>query len=322
MRSPRSAHLIAVAVVAVLQLPVGVVHGVSPSPPFNFSAATAASAFVGAPGNRTFISCKFDDQRAANRACNSLLGHTHGQCNQFPAYGNATLVPICTCIQYAGLTPPGNCADATCVWGEGACSVRQWQSYVAIIIDTCSLLFVTYVFGFGLYVIVVGHKNLKMNSMAVTLVFMTLSSMFLLLWRLCIFLGYAVLLSTAPAAEIQKPVAIPGMSLCFIVGTMAFPLQWLDVAKKTARIKATRGGSSKAPHIAVAVGALVISAAMIFFAVTGQTFLQSGMCPRTHLPCVACVGILGRGLVAHAFPHIHVRVRHSIIRQSYVRVLT
>ena len=278
MRSPRSAHLIAVAVVAVLQLSVGVVHGVSPSPPFNFSAATAAAAFVGA-GNRTFIGCGglTEDSREALRKCARLF-HSRGDCMPFPAYENATRIPICTCSAYSGLTPPGNCVDATCVWGAGACSVRQWPNYMLLVLDTFSLLFTTYVFGFGLYVIVAARKSLKKNSMAVTLVFVTLASAFHFLWRLSVFLGFAVLLSSAPAAEIQKPIAIPGMSLCVIVGLMAFPLQWLDVAKKTARIKATRGGSSKAPHIALAVGASVISAAMIFFAGTNQNFLASGEC--------------------------------------------
>jgi hypothetical protein len=60
---------------------------------------------------------------------------------------------------------------------------------------------------------------------------------------------------------------------------LTFPLQWLEVAKKTTRVKATRSDASKAPYIAVAVAAFVVSAAMIFFAITGQTFLSSGEFP-------------------------------------------
>ena len=61
-----------------------------------------------------------------------------------------------------------------------------------------------------------------------------------------------------------------------MIAVLAFPLQWLGVAKKTTRIKATRGGASKAPYIAVTITAFVISAAFIFFASTGQSFLTSG----------------------------------------------
>ena len=67
--------------------------------------------------------------------------------------------------------------------------------------------------------------------------------------------------------------------MCGVIGVLTFPLQWLEVAKKTTRLKATRGGASKAPYIAVAVAAFVVSAAMIFFAITGQTFLASGEFP-------------------------------------------
>jgi hypothetical protein len=174
------------------------------------------------------------------------------------------------------LTPPGNCVDATCVWGENACSVRQWQNYFAIVLDTFSLLLTAYVFGFGLYVIVAARKNLKMNSMTVTLLSMTLASAFHFLWRMCLFLGYGVLLSGVLPAGVQKSVAIPGVGMCGVIGLLTFPLQWLEVAKKTTRVKTTRGGSSKAPYIAVAVAAFVVSAATIFFAITGQSFLTSG----------------------------------------------
>ena len=67
--------------------------------------------------------------------------------------------------------------------------------------------------------------------------------------------------------------------MCGVIGVLTFPLQWLEVAKKTTRLKATRSGASKAPYIAVAVAAFVISAAMIFFAIIGQTFLASGEFP-------------------------------------------
>jgi hypothetical protein len=252
---------------------------VSPSPPFNFSAATAAASFVGA-GNRTFIGCEgFDDAREANKACAGLLGHSRGECYAFPAHENATSVAICKCLAFAGLTPPGNCVDATCVWGANACSVRQWQNYFAIVLDTFSLLITAYVFGFGIYVIVAARKNLKMNSMTVTLVSITLAATFLFLWCMCAFLGYVVLLSRVPLMEVQKPIAVPGLTMCGVIGVLTFPLQWLEVAKKTTRIKATRGGSSKAPYIAVAVAAFVVSAAMIFFAITGQSFLTSGEFP-------------------------------------------
>ena len=243
----------------------------------NFSAATAAASFTGADNRLTFIGCAgFHDQRQSDRACVPLLGHTRGQCYAFPVYGNATSVPVCRCIAYAGLTPPGNCVDATCVWGADACSVRQWQNYVVIFLDTFALLLTAYVFGFGLYVTIVGRKNLKMNSMTVTLLSMTLASLFHLLWRVCAFLGYAVLLSAVPIAEVQQPITIPGFVLCSVIGIVAFPLQWLELAKKTTRIKTTRGGSSKVPHIAVAVTAFVISAVTIFFVFTGQLFLVSG----------------------------------------------
>ena len=179
----------------------------------NFSATTAAASFTGADNRLTFIGCAgFIDQRQSDRACVPLLGHTRGQCYAFPVYGNATSVPVCRCIAYAGLTPPGNCVDATCVWGADACSVRQWQNYVVIFLDTFALLLTAYVFGFGLYVTIVGRKNLKMNSMTVTLLSMTLASLFHLLWRVCAFLGYAVLLSAVPSAEVQQPIAIPGFT--------------------------------------------------------------------------------------------------------------
>ena len=279
MRSPRSAHLIAVVVVVVLQLSVGVVHGVSPSPPFNFSAATAAASFIGV-NNLTFIGCEgFDDAKGGDRACVGLLGHTRGECYAFPAHENATSVAICKCIGYAGLTPPGNCVDATCVWGANACSVRQWQNYFAIVIDSFEVFLTAYVFGFGLYVIVAARKNLEMNAMSVALVSVTLAAMFHLLWRICTFLGYAMLLSTVPLMEVQKPFAVPGVTMFGIIGLLVFPLQWLEVAKKTTRIKTTRGDASKAPYIAVAITTFVISAAMIYFAVTGATFLMSGEFP-------------------------------------------
>ena len=280
MRSPRSAHLIAVAVVVVLQLSVGVVHGVSPSPSFNFSAATAAAAFVGAGkglGNRTFIGCAgFDDPREALRACVHLLGHTRGHCAEFQVYENATSVDVCRCTTYGGMTPPGNCVDATCVWGADACSVRQWQNYFAVVLHSFDVLITAYAVGFGLYVIVAARKNLKMNSMTVTLVSMTLASAFHFLWRMCAFLGYGVLLSEVLPADVQRPIAVPGVAMCGVIGVLTFPLQWLEVARKTSRIKAARGGSSKAPHIAVAITAFVISATMIFFASTNRTFLTSG----------------------------------------------
>ena len=276
MRSPRSAHFIAVAVVAVLQLTVGVVHGASPSPPFNFSAATAAASFVGA-GNRTFIGCGgFDDPL---RACIHLLGHTRGECAEFQVYENDTSVHVCRCMTYAGMTPPGNCVDATCVWGADACSVRQWQNYFAVVLHSFDVVIAAYIFGFGLYVIVAARKNMTMNSMTVTQVSMTLTSAFHFLWRMCAFLGLGVLLSDVIPADVQKPIAIPGVAMCGVIGLLTFPLQWLEVAKKTTRLKATRGGSSKSPYIAVAVAAFVISAAMIFLAITGQTFLASGEFP-------------------------------------------
>ena len=284
MRSPRSAHLIAVAVVVVLQLSVGVVHGVSPSPPINFSAATAAASFIGV-NNLTFIGCEgFDDAKGGDRACVGLLGHSRGECYAFPAHENATSVAICKCIAYAGLTPPGNCVDATCVWGEDACSVRQWQNYFAFVLHIFAVLLTAYIFGFGIYVIAAGRKNMKMNSMAVTLVSMTLNALFHLLWRASAFLGFAVLLSTVPIVDVQKPFLIPAFSLFGLVGVLAFPLQWLEVAKKTAQIKATRGDSRKGPHIAVAIAAFVITAAIFFFAITGQTFLITGEFLRHRSP--------------------------------------
>ena len=219
----------------------------------NFSAATAAASFIGAK-NLTFIRCEgfADGAMEAEQACVTLLGHTRGQCSSFPVYGNSTSVAICTCIAYAGLTPPGNCIDATCVWGVDACSVRQWQNYVEVVLHSFAVLQTAYVFGFGIYVIAAGRKNLRMNSMTVTLVCVAIAAMFHLLWRLCAFLGYAVLLSTVPNFY-RSTIAIPGLTLFGVIGLMTFPLQWLEVAKKTARIKASRGGSSKAPHIAVAV---------------------------------------------------------------------
>ena len=281
------------ATTALLLLSAGV-HGASPPPPSNstagalanFSASTAAASFAGLD-SLTFIGCEgFDDAREADRACVKLLGHARGQCNPFPAYGNATLVPICRCITYAGLTPPGNCVDATCVLGADACSVRQWPNYVGVVLHSFAVLLTAYTFGFGLYAIAVGRKNLKLNSMTATLVFTTLSTMFHLLWRFSEFLGYAVLLSTVPGTDVQKPIAIPGFVLCGLIGVLTFPLQWLGVAKKTARIKSSRGGSSNVPHIAVTVAAFVLAAAFVSFAVTGQVFLISGAFPETHRGCV------------------------------------
>ena len=278
----RCAPLLAAAL-TLLQISTGV-RGASPNTVANFSAATAAAAFVGAE-NRTFIGCEgFANAKGADRACVSLLGHTRGQCFRFSAYGNETRVAICMCIPYAGTTPPGNCVDATCVWGVDACSSRQWQNYVVIVLHIFDMLLTAYVFGFGLYVIVAARRNLTMNSTSVTLVSMTLTAMFHLLWRVCVFLGYAVLLSRLPTTEVQQPIAIPGLTLCGVVGVLAFPLQWLEVAKKTARIKTSRDGSStcKAPHIAVGVAACVISAAVIFFSVTDQSSLVTGEFPGLH----------------------------------------
>ena len=281
------------AMVAALLLLSAGVHGTSPPPPSNttagalanFSASTAAASFVGLD-SLIFIGCEgFDDAREADRACVPLLSHTRGQCTLFPAYGNATLVPICRCITYAGLTPPGNCVDATCVWGADACSVRQWPNYVGVVLHSFAVLLTAYTFGFGLYAIAVGRKNLKLNSMTATLVFTTLSTMFHLLWRFSEFLGYAVLLSTVPVKEVQRPIAIPGSSLCGLIGVLTFPLQWLGVAKKTARIKSSRSGSSNVPHIAVAAAAFVLAAAFVFLAITGQMSLISGTFPGTHRGC-------------------------------------
>ena len=277
-----TARLLAVAV-ALLQLSAGV-HGSTPLPSsFNFSAATAAAAF--SVGNLTFIGCEgYDDAGEADRACTTLLGHTRGKCTPFPAHRNATWVAICRCITYAGLTPPGNCVDVTCVWGTDSCSVRQWQNYFAFVLHIFAVLLTAYIFGFGIYVIAAGRKNMKMNSMAVTLVSMTLNALFHLLWRASAFLGFAVLLSTVPIVDVQKPFLIPAFSLFGLVGVLAFPLQWLEVAKKTAQIKATRGDSRKGPHIAVAIAAFVITAAIFFFAITGQTFLITGEFLRHRSP--------------------------------------
>ena len=289
-----SCHPLVVVAAALLQFSTGVhsVGGGSTTPPFpsssnasvNFSAATAAASFIGVD-SLIFIGCDvFDDQSAADRACVGLLGHTRGQCGPFPAYGNATSIAVCKCITYAGLTPPGNCVDASCVWGTDACSVRQWQNYVVIILDVFTLLLATYIFGFGLNVIIVGRKNLKMNSMTVTLLSSTLASLFSVLWRLSEFLGYGVLLSTVLVTEIQKPVIIPLQVLCGLIGILAFPLQWLEVAKKTAQIKATRRDSSKAPYIAVTVTAFATAAALLFFTITGRSFLIGGK--FLLFPCV------------------------------------
>ena len=174
------------------------------------------------------------------------------------------------------MTPPINCVDATCVWGADACSERQWQNYFAIVVHVFSLMLTISVFGVGLYGIVVGRKNLKMNAMSITLVSMTLAAMFHVVWRICVTLMAVILLSRVPVTDVQKPVAVPGFFMFSIVGMLAFPLQWLDVVKKTARVKATRGHSSKVPYIAVAVADFVVVAAVIFFAMTGQTFLISG----------------------------------------------
>ena len=242
---------------------------------YNFSAATSAASFVG-EGNRTFISCdKFDDQRAASRACNSLLGHTHGQCGSFPVYGNTTSVAICRCIAYAGLTPPGSCVDASCVWGADACAVRQGSSYLLIVLNSSSLLLTAYVFGFGLFVIVAGRKNLGTNPMTVTLVSMTWASMFHVLWRCAAFVRYTILLSAVHGAEVQQLVGIPGFIICCTVGLLAFPLQWIEVAKK-AKQTTRRGKSTKKPHVAVAVLAFMLGAAAIFFVVAGNMFLLAG----------------------------------------------
>jgi hypothetical protein len=115
-----------------------------------------------------------------------------------------------------------------------------------------------------------------MNAMSITLVSMTLAAMFHVVWRICVTLMAVILLSRVPVTDVQKPVAVPGFFMFSIVGMLAFPLQWLDVVKKTARVKATRGHSSKVPYIAVAVADFVVVAAVIFFAMTGQTFLISG----------------------------------------------
>ena len=295
MRPPiRSCDLLAASALALLQLSAAV-QGATPPPPSNttagafanFSEATEAASFLGA-NNLTYIGCEgFDDARAADRACVRLLGHTRGTCYASPVYGNATSVDVCRCITYAGLTPPGNCVDATCVWGADACSVRQWQNYVGIVLHSFAVLQTTYVFGFGLYVIAAGRKNLRMNSMSVTLVCITLASMFHLLWRVSEFVGYGVLLSTVPGKEVQKPIAVPGFTMCGLIGVLAFPLQWLEVAKKAAQIKVTRGRDSsrcKAPHVAVAITAFVITGAVLFFAITGRFFLISSEFPSSHMP--------------------------------------
>ena len=187
------------------------------------------------------------------------------------------------------MTPPINCVDATCVWGADACSERQWQNYFAIVVHVFSLMLTISVFGVGLYGIVVGRKNLKMNAMSITLVSMTLAAMFHVVWRICVTLMAVILLSRVPVTDVQKPVAVPGFFMFSIVGMLAFPLQWLDVVKKTARVKATRGHSSKVPYIAVAVADFVVVAAVIFFAMTGQTFLISG---ALYCGCVGGQGML------------------------------
>ena len=255
---------------------------------YNFSAATSAASFVG-EGNRTFISCdKFDDQRAADRACNSLLGHTHGECNPFPAYGNTTFVAICRCITYAGLTPPGSCVDASCVWGADACAVRQGSSYLLVVLNSFSLMLTAYVFGFGLFVIVAGRNVLGTNPMTVTLVSMTGASMFHALWRCAAFVRYSILLSAVPGAEVQKLVGMPGFIICGVIGLLAFPLQWIEVAKK-AKQTTRRGNSNKKPHVAVAIVSFMLGAAAIFFVVTGKTFLLTGEFVDARIETVRCV---------------------------------
>ena len=270
----------------ILQLPAGVHGASSPSNTttgsafVNFSAATAAASFRA--NNLTFIGCDgFFDDNESNRACVELLGHARGQCSPFLIDGNGTRA-ICICLMYGGLTPPGNCVDATCTWGADACSVRQWQNYVMLVLNSLTLLFTAYIFGFGLYVIVAGRKHLKMNSITFTLMSMTFCSMFHLLWRGCNFIGYSLLLSTVPGS-VKNSIAIPGVVMFGVIGLLAFPLQWLEVAKKTTRIKATRGDRRKGPYIAVAVAAFVLTATVIFFAFTDRVFLISGTFQRAHL---------------------------------------
>ena len=98
MLSPLSA----LVAVALLQFSTGVYA--TGGAFVNFSAATAAASFIGAK-NLTFISCgasTTNDQRDADQACVTLLGHTRGQCSSLPVYGNSTNVNICRCVSYAG----------------------------------------------------------------------------------------------------------------------------------------------------------------------------------------------------------------------------
>ena len=274
---------------------LGAANFTSPTaaPSRNFSTATAAAAFVGM-NNLTFISCEnFADQRDANVACASRLGHTRGQCCLSSVYGNASRVSICRCIPYAGMTPPGNCMDASCVWGAEACSVRQGANYFAIVVLSFSLVLTAYVLGFGVYVIVVGRKHLQMNSLAVTLVSITIASFFHVVWRFCNFLGYAVLLSAWPGTNVQQPVCIPGVACFGTVGLLAFPLQWLKVAHKATRIK-TRGKVSAKPHIAVATAAFVIGAVFLVLATQEMSEIASGENRREREKCsdrIGCVGV-------------------------------
>ena len=166
-----------------------------PSSPRNFSAATIAAFFVapgfGLPGvgsttagggrtakNLTFIRCAEPGTIAGIAECETLLGHSRVECGLAPVWGNATMEPICNCLVFAGLTPPGSCQDATCVWGPDACSVRQWSAYFDLVLNLLSFLPTLCAFFLGISCVVTRSTALRRDATTVTLVATTISALF------------------------------------------------------------------------------------------------------------------------------------------------
>ena len=164
-----------------------------PPSPSNFSAATTAASFV-VPGlprvgsstagggrkakNLTFIRCAAPGTIAGIAECETLLSHSRVECGLAPVWGNATMEPICNCLVFAGLTPPGSCQDATCVWGPDACSTRQWSAYFDLGLNLLSFLPTLCAFFLGVSCVVTRSSALGRDATTVTLVATTISALF------------------------------------------------------------------------------------------------------------------------------------------------
>ena len=93
---------------------------------------------------RTYVACP----SGLHATCEALLGHTRGRCDpSFPSLPN-----ICICAPEFGLTPPGNCVEASCTAGPDACLTANYARALGLALAALCLCAVAFVAAYGCYV--------------------------------------------------------------------------------------------------------------------------------------------------------------------------